>query len=174
MPTPGPVAYQPHEGSLTDFVISSGFDQVSPSSLERDTQTVRVPNPFFALMADSLSRPSLCVISSQITPVSSSSTAQGLPQVFVPSFQIVRCRLQVTPLSAERFNSRSMSPLSARPSFRPSQNASSVPFFETISAGIRYVGYPSAPPTNTSVCIKVAASSAPTLPANAAANNRTR
>src|SRR6186713_1983233 len=128
MPTPGPVAYQLHDGSLTDFVISPGFDQVFPSSSERDIQTVRVLKPFFALMADSLSRPSLCVISNRITPMSSSSTAQGLPQVFVPSSQITCCLLQVRPLLVERFSSRSMSPLSARLSFRPSQNASNVPF----------------------------------------------
>jgi hypothetical protein len=43
MPTPGPVAYHVHDGSLVVEVISTGLVQVTPWSFELATHTVRVP-----------------------------------------------------------------------------------------------------------------------------------
>src|SRR3990172_4716829 len=134
MPTPGPVAYQPHAESFTDVVISTGFDQDTPSSSLRQIQTVRVARAVRRVMAFSLSLPRLCVSNSQTTPVCWSTTGHGLPQVFGPSSQITRCALQVLPPSVERLRSRSMSPASDRLFLRPSQNARRVSLAVAINA----------------------------------------
>ena len=66
---PGPVAYHVHSGRLTLAVISTGADQVSPSSVLFIAHTVRVPSLVPAMMSFSRSVPRLCVVSSQIVPV---------------------------------------------------------------------------------------------------------
>src|ERR1041384_2409118 len=139
MPTPGPVANQPHDGSLTSPVISFGSLHVTPSSSLWQSQTVRAPRAACELRADSLSPPRLCVSNSQTLPVFSSTTAHGLPQVFVPSSQRIFCRDQDFPPSVERLQSTSTSPVSARLLLRPSQNATSAPLFVATIEGIRYV-----------------------------------
>src|SRR5262245_41063362 len=139
MPTPGPVAYQVHSLSFTSFVISAGFAQVTPSSVLCVTQTPRVPWLVPSTIFASVSLPRLCVSSNQIVPVRASTTGQGLPQVFVPSSHTTCCGCHVLPPSRLRFRTRSMSPVSPPPFLRPSQKASSVPFFVTINDGMRYV-----------------------------------
>ena len=74
---------------------------------------------------------------SHTVPVFASTTGQGLPQVFAASSQTTRWSDHVRPPSSDRFTSMSMSPLSPSPLFRPSQNASSVPFLVTVIAGMR-------------------------------------
>src|SRR5438067_1451526 len=137
MPTPGPVAYQVQPGFLTSFVMSTGLVQVAPSSSLLHTQTVRDPLLLPATIMASVSLPRLCVMSSQIAPVRWSTTGQGLPQVLSPSSQTTCVLPHVLPPSELRLQRRSISPVSPRPFLRPSQKASSVPFFETISDGIR-------------------------------------
>ena len=139
MPTPGPVAYQPHSGRFVVEVISTGFDQVAPSSLDFVTQTVRVPLDFRWPMAVSPSSPRLWVMRSQTTPVVRSTTGQGLPQVLGPSSQINWSGCQVRPPSKLRLATMSMSPVSLALVLRPSQRASTVPLSVTTTAGMRNV-----------------------------------
>src|SRR5436189_6375443 len=87
MPTPGPVAYQVHFGSLVVAVISIGLAQVTPSSSLLVIQAVREPLLVPSMICDSLSSPRLCVNGSQMVPVARSTTGQGLPQVLRPSSQ---------------------------------------------------------------------------------------
>src|SRR5262245_49107798 len=108
MPTPGPVAYHVHFRSFTDFVRSTGFDHVRPSSLLFVTHTRRVPLLVPARMARSLSLPRLWVSSSQMVPVERSTTGQGLPTVLAPSSAITCRRDQVLPPSALRLSTTSM------------------------------------------------------------------
>src|SRR5688572_3820764 len=110
MPIPGPVAYQPHAGSLAVDVMSLGRGHVSPSSVLPEIQTVLVPRAVFAWIAFSESAPRLCVINSQIVPVSKSTTGQGLPHVFSPSSQITFCSDQLLPSSVERLYRMSIFP----------------------------------------------------------------
>src|SRR5262245_39075829 len=118
MPTPGPVAYQVHSALLTARVISTGSDQVAPSSVLFVTQTVRPPLP--ARVFASVSWPRLCVRRSQTVPVPRSTTGQGLPQVPSPRSQTTCVCCQVLPPPRLRLRSRSLSPLSPRPCLRPS------------------------------------------------------
>src|SRR5689334_17828364 len=117
----------------------TGADQLLPSSSLLNSQTVRPPFDFFAVISFSVALPGLCVANSQMTPVSSSRTGQGFPQVFVLSFQSTCCSPQVLPPSPEHLSNKSISPESEPLFFRPSQKAKTVPFFVTISDGIRYV-----------------------------------
>src|SRR5688572_19881028 len=110
MPTPGPVAYHPHEGFLTSLVISTGSDHVLPSSVLLQTHMVLVLFALFSLISDSRSSPRLCVNNIHIVPVFSSTTGQGLPHVLSPSFQTTCRAPQVLPPSSERFSTRSMFP----------------------------------------------------------------
>src|ERR1043166_7773749 len=137
MPTPGPVAYQVQSFLRTSFEMSIGFVQVVPSSVLLDTQTVRVPLALPDVRAASVSPPRFCVMSNQIVPVSRSTTGHGLPQVLPPSCQTTCVSNQVLPSSLLRRRSRSISPVSLRLFLRPSQNARTRPFLDTISEGIR-------------------------------------
>src|SRR5262245_2307900 len=128
MPTPGPVAYQVQPCFYTSFVVSPGFAQVTPSSSLRVTHTVRLAALLPPTIRASVSRPRLCVISSQTVPVFASTTGQGLPQVLSSSSQTTCVRPHVLPPSVLRLRTRSMFPASPRPVLRPSQKASSVPF----------------------------------------------
>jgi hypothetical protein len=104
---------------LVEAVMFTGGAQVLPLSSFRESQTVRVPPRFRTLIWASPVSPGLCVSSSQMIPVVSSTTGQGLPHVFGPSSQTTCGSLQVLPPSAERFSSRSMLPVSERLFFRP-------------------------------------------------------
>ena len=94
-------------------------------------------------------------------PVFASTTGQGLPQVFSASSQTTCKSPHVFPPSVLRRRSRSTSPASPRPAFRPSQNASTVPFAVTTTDGIRYVWYPPRPETKTGSCTGSAAPAVP-------------
>src|SRR6516225_7387116 len=121
MPTPGPVAYHVQSGFFTSLVISIGLLHVAPSSSLFVTHTVRVPLLVPSRIILSVSRPRLCVSSSQMVPVRVSTTGQGLPQVFSPSSQTACVFAHVLPPSKLRLSNRSMSPASPRPFLRPSQ-----------------------------------------------------
>ena len=83
--------------------------------------------------------PRLWVKRSQTAPVVRSTTGQGFPQVFGPSSQTTCAAEKVCPPSVLRFKSKSMSPVSLRLDFRPSQKASTVPLGVTMTEGMRYV-----------------------------------
>ena len=85
MPTPGPVAYQAQSFFFVDAVISTGLDQVAPSSVLLQIQTVRAPRAVPILISPSLSSPRFFVRGSQIVPDSRSTTGQGFPNVLGPS-----------------------------------------------------------------------------------------
>jgi len=72
-------------------------------------------------------------------PVVRSTTGQGLPMVSGPWSATTVMGDQVRPLSRLRRNTMSMSPVSLREFRRPSQKASSEPFFVWMIAGMRYV-----------------------------------
>jgi hypothetical protein len=75
-----------------------------------------------------------------IAPVVSSTTAHGLPHVFLPSAQTTRGTSNVLPLSVERRMTRLISPESAcspQGVRRPSAKISSVPLVVTTADGIR-------------------------------------
>src|SRR6266850_6369518 len=127
MPTPGPVAYHVQSGSFVVAVISSGLLQVSPSSLLELIKTVRVPFDFPAMISRSRSCPRFRVIGSQIVPVARSTTGQGFPIVLGESEATTPSADHVRPSSVERLTTISISPLSDRPFFLPSANASNVP-----------------------------------------------
>src|SRR5436190_18681759 len=131
MPQPGPVAYHVHCGSLTSFVISTGFAQVAPSSSLFVIQTVRPPLLLPSRISFSLSLPRFLVSGSQTVPVVRSTTGHGLPTVSVPKSATTCNGCQVLPPSKLRRNTVSMSPVSLALFLRPSQNASSAPFFVT-------------------------------------------
>src|SRR5262245_22999642 len=137
MPTPGPVAYQLQSGFFTSRVMSAGLLQVAPSPSLFVIHTVRVPLLVPPTIMDCVSLPRLCVIKSQTIPVFRSTTGHGLPQVLTPSFQTNCVLPHVLPPSWLRLTSRPMAPASPRPFLRPSQNASSTPFFVVINAGMR-------------------------------------
>src|SRR5215471_6798681 len=137
MPTPGPVAYQVQSDFFTSLVISTGLLQVAPSFSLFMTHTVRVRLLVPLRIIRSVSPPNLCVSSSQMVPVRISMTGQGLPQVFSPSSQTTCVFAHVLPPSKLRLSNRSISPASPPPFLRPSQKASSVPFFVTSSDGMR-------------------------------------
>src|SRR5262249_15357410 len=139
MPTPGPVAYHVQSDRLTSLVISTGLDQVNPSSSLLATHTVRFPLLVPSTIFASVSVPKLWVRSSQMTPVLRSTTGHGLPQVSAPSSQTTCIGPHVLPPSVERLSTRSMSPVSLELFLRPSQNASRVPFDVTSSEGMRKV-----------------------------------
>src|SRR5262249_3591615 len=108
-PTPGPVAYHVHFGSLTWLVMSAGLDQVAPSSAPLVTQTRRVPLPVPSRIVFSVSAPRLWVSSSQIVPVERSTTGQGLPTVSPPPAATTCSGSQVLPPSRLRRRTTSMS-----------------------------------------------------------------
>jgi hypothetical protein len=74
-----------------------------------------------------------------MVPVSRSTTGQGLPTVSGPKSATSCSGCHEAPLSRLRLSTTSMSPVSLRLCLRPSQKASSVPFFVTTTAGIRKV-----------------------------------
>src|SRR5256885_6603058 len=119
-PMPGPVAYHVHCGFFTSVVISRGVLQVLPLSSLCKTQTVRVPLDVPSTICFSTSSPRLCVQSSQSLPVDSSSTAQGLPQVFFPSAQTTWSGENVVRPSVDRFSTTLISPESLPLLLRPS------------------------------------------------------
>src|SRR5512145_1518367 len=102
MPTPGPVAYHVQSAFLTLALISFGSDHVTPSSLLCITQTVRPPLLVPSRICDSLSSPRFRVVSSQIVPLSRSTTGQGLPNVPGPLSPIIFSADQVAPPSVLR------------------------------------------------------------------------
>ena len=108
MPTPGPVAYQVQSGFFTSLVISTGFAQVTPSSvLLRHPDGAACPCSLPSTICASVSLPRLCVSSSQMVPVLRRRPGRGcrrccrrrprrpavLPQVLPPS--VLRFRTQV-------------------------------------------------------------------------------
>ena len=103
------------------------------------TQTVRVPRLVPSRIFDAVSSARFRVRSIQRVPVSRSKTGQGLPMVSGPASATTRRGDHVAPPSTLRFNTRSISPLSPPPSFRPSQKARTVPPGETINEGMRKV-----------------------------------
>src|SRR5262245_13344513 len=127
MPTPGPVAYHVHPDPLTLVVISTGADQVTPSSVVFMTHTVRLPALVPAMMSFSRSVPAFCVDSNHIVPVARSITGHGFPNVFGPLSPITFNGDQVAPPSVLRLSTRSMSPASAALLRRASANASKAP-----------------------------------------------
>lgn|SRR2546422_62914 len=76
-------------------------------------------------------------------------TAVGLLRALAPSSATTCNAPQLRPLSTLRLSTRSFSAWSPRRA-RPSAKASNVPACVVRSAGIRYAGYPSRPPSNTS------------------------
>ena len=139
MPTPGPVAYQPQPGSLTAGVISTGLLQVAPLSLLLVTSTVREPvdvagHDLF-LIVDAQIR----VSSSQITPVSRSTTGAGIANGVL---LVIDNDFERAPGAAVVFAAaqHQVDIAGVRAAFfRPSAKASSVPSLATISDGIRNV-----------------------------------
>src|SRR4051794_19711843 len=164
IPTPGPVAYQPQPGFLTDTVIVRGSVQVRPSSWLEVTRT------------SWLFRQKV----SQIVPVVESTTGHGLPIAIgcvPPSSGTSVVAPQVRPPSSLRRITMSMSPLSEAPVLRPSQKARSVPLGVTRSDGMRYVWYPPVPLLNTSVVNRSSAAledSRPETPPRTSARAETR
>ena len=134
-PWQGPVAYQVHSGRLTSREISTGADQVRPSSALRVTHTVRSARP----LRIRSSPPSAGFLhsSSQTVPVRESTTGAGLPTVIPGSVATTCASSQVRPPSVLRRSRVSISPASARLCLRPSQNASTVPLVERVRAGMR-------------------------------------
>src|SRR5436190_21843246 len=106
MPFSGPVAYQYQSLRLTFAVRSIGLAQVLPSSLLCVTKARRVSLETPRVIVFSVSLPRFQVIQSQMTPVLSSTTGAGLPQVFSPSDQRNCCCDQVLPPSVDRFSSK--------------------------------------------------------------------
>src|SRR5437879_3854 len=97
MPTPGPVAYQVHSGSFVVAVISTGLDQVSPSSVLFVIQHVRVLLLVRASICRCVSSPRFLVKGSQMVPLARSMTGHGFPTVFGPSSPMTCNGCQVLP-----------------------------------------------------------------------------
>ena len=122
---------------MTDEVISIGSAHVAPSSLLWVSQTVRGAFPPRIILSGPSAR--FLQNGSHIVPVVLSTTGQGLPQVVAGSVTTVWVGSQVRPSLKLRLKIRSISPVSLRECFLPSQNANIVPRVETAIAGIRNV-----------------------------------